>query len=179
MELLGALPRKELLHPYYFDSIKVKKDLLEITGDEYPEYMAKNRPRESETNAKYRKETWDNVAKPFVGRITKTLFSISQNSDYNVQFPIENDPTDNLQTYLTENFGAEGNMEKWLWREVVDNVRKDPNAVLMYLPIEAIDTNNRREVVGKIIPCENVWVHKKGEFAVLVSDEKTPLSGQI
>jgi hypothetical protein len=178
LDVIGDTPQIELLHPYYNQSILEKREVQSLAGDAYPDYMDKNRPRELPSNKVHRKAIWDNAVKPVFSRVRKLVYSISQHSDYVVQFPNDNNQEDNLKKSTTQDFGVDGNLENWVWNEYADYLAKDPNAVIVFLPKEAENQSQRREAIAKILPCENVWMHKKGEFAVLLSDEKTPLEGQ-
>lgn len=179
LELNGALPRAEILHPFYHKSIKYKDEMIEMFAEEYPSWMNKSRPRESEEHKKYRKDIYSNPIKPIESRIFGYIKAIRNSADYSIRYAEENVSEENtFKRYVTQDFGIDGSLENIIWNDCIDLMKFDPNGVICFIPEESTDQTKRRDVKGKLLGCENVWQLKRGEFAVIESDEKVPLPNQ-
>jgi hypothetical protein len=174
-------PNAKLLHSYYQKSIQHRDEIEQVFGDEYPKYLDKDRPRELPEHKKYRKSVYENVFRGFKNRITSSLDYVRQADDFAVEFPSTAvDETESLETYTGKSYSAEGSLIEWFFANVKSDYVDDPNAVLLVLPTEPTlsDTEYPRPVT-MIIPSENVWAFRRGEFAVLVSPEKILLPSDI
>lgn len=180
LEISGDLPKKQLLHPFYDEAKKYREEMIELFGDKYPKWMDLNRPRESDDHKKYRKEIFANPIKPVQTRVFGFIKSIQNSADYYIRYADEsNEEVETFEHYVKEKFGLDGSLENWIWNEGIDAMKIDPNSVMVFIPKETTNELNRRDVEGKFLPCTNVWQLKRGEFAVIESDEKTQLQGEI
>lgn len=170
-------PHAKLLHSYYGKSILHRSQIEEVFEDTYPKYLDKDRPREEPEHKKYRRDVYENVFRGFKNRIIGALDYIRQADDFDVLFPTSDVPEqDSLQTYTGETFSAEGSFVEWFFTNVKSDYVDDPNAVMLVLPLQPTfsDTEYPRPEV-LIIPSQDVWMFRRGKFAVLLSPEKTLL----
>ncbi|UHG91767.1 hypothetical protein [Spirosoma oryzicola] len=174
-------PGAKLMHSFYGKSIQHRNQIEEVFGDEYPKYLDKDRPREQPEHKKYRREVYENVYRGFKNRIIGALDYIRQADDFDVQYPTTDVPEeDSLRTYTGKNFSPEGNLVEWFFTNVKSDYVDDPNAVLLILPLEPTfsDVDYPRPQ-ALIIPSSDVWMFRRGKFAVLVSSEKTLLPNDL
>lgn len=176
----GDTPTKELLHPFYYASVSYKKSISELLSREYPDFMNIARPRETDGQKKYRKDIYENPVRVAFERIFDYVRNIPKNADYKIKYADEKaTQTDTFKNYVKEKFNREGDLEGWLWENGINMASIDPNAVMVLLPVESDNDTQLRSVKGKFLGCENVWMHQKQEFAVVLSDEKSQLIGQL
>jgi hypothetical protein len=175
----GDTPSLELAHPFYNDSIAYKKKIQELKGLKYPYFMSITRPRESDAQKKYREDIYDNPVKVAFEIIFDYVRSIPNNSDYKVKYADEKgNVEDSFKNYVQENFNREGDLDSWFWENGINAVMDDPNSVMIMIPKEVSDQSKLRGVTGKFLGCEHVWMHQNQEFAVILSDERSQLTGQ-
>jgi len=180
LSLVGNAPRQELLHPFYQDSINHKNEILELFSLTYPKFMELTRPRESDAQKKYRKDVFQNPTLSIKERVFDYIKNIKKNADYAVKYASDAGKNqEDYNNYVKEKFNREGDLEGWMWENAVNMVSLDPNAVMAFIPIESQTETEPRKVKGKFLPCENVWMHQKAEFAVILSDDKLPMAGEV
>ncbi|MBN8824445.1 MULTISPECIES: hypothetical protein [unclassified Spirosoma] len=172
-------PGSKLLHKFYGKSILHRDEIEQVFGDAYPKYLDKDRPRELPEHKKYRKEVYENVFRGFKSRVISALDYIRQADDFDVQWPTTDiQEVDSLQTYTGKGFSAEGDFVEWFFSNVKSDYVDDPNAVLLLLPVEQpLSDAEYPRPQAMIIPCQDVWMFRRGKFAVLVAPEKTMLPG--
>ncbi|MFC0183353.1 hypothetical protein ACFFJX_12620 [Pseudarcicella hirudinis] len=176
--LLGASKKefpKELLHPYYEQSKKVKSNISETFADIYPGFLDKNRPKEKKEYKAYRQDIFKNLVLPFRTKVRNQFNSIRNAEDFYIHFPDTKkvDEKDTLEYYCEKEFGMHKSVSNWVWNEWLPLFLQDPNAVGVILPVETDNPNKFRDVRGLFIPCENVIMFAQGRFAVLKSLEKS------
>lgn len=174
----GTVPGTGFLHEFYSDAKKHKKAIEEVFGDKYPKYLNVNRPREREEHKKYREEVFNQQGNPFRGlraRVVDSLDYIRQADDFDVQFPTTevNDEL-SLKAYTSSSsFSPEGGAINWWFKEFTPVYVNDPNAVFLVLPQrQPLSELEYAEPRFMIIPSENVWMHRKGRYTVLLNPEK-------
>jgi hypothetical protein len=82
----GQLP-KEMLHSYYEESKTIQSEIAKAFGDEYPDYLDKNRPREKKAHKDYRKDIYRNPLKGFLDKQIGRLDYIPESDDFSVVWP--------------------------------------------------------------------------------------------
>ncbi|RYC66347.1 hypothetical protein [Spirosoma sordidisoli] len=167
-------PGTALIHEYYARSVAHKKELRSVFGDAYPEYLDINRPKERPTHKKYRKEVYRNPFRSYPGRVKNALDYIKQADDFEIQFPTVADGTlDRFEQYVGRTFSPSGSAVNWFFTEAVQAYLDDPNAVMLTLPEQGpLSDREYPEPRFHLIPSENVWMHRKGRFAVLCSPRR-------
>jgi len=165
----GKLP-KGMTHEYYEESEKIKKDIEEAFGDEYPDYLNKNRPREKKDHRKYRQEVYRNPLKGFLDKQIERLDYIPESDDFSVVWKSEGKQTELLKAHDKSSFVEKSGFQDWFFDFVKEEFVKDPNAVLAFVPheIPASDTDYFKPK-AELISCENVLAFRKGKYAVLRS----------
>ncbi|WP_028664419.1 hypothetical protein [Runella zeae] len=182
--LTTGKPESKHIHQYYQESIDLKELLKEVFGDKYPSYMDINRPGEKKTHKTHRKKIYTNPFRSMPRRISEVLDYIRQADDYSITFPAEIPkgikPEESLKSY-TENkaLTAEGDFETFFFKKVIPQYVRDPNAVLVCIPKKQPTSKYEFvEPVPILFPCENVLMHRKGEFAALVAPFKNKFIDQ-
>ncbi|GAB3272797.1 hypothetical protein GCM10027347_44680 [Larkinella harenae] len=174
----GNAPGGALLHQYYPESVKHKKAINEVFGEKYPRYLNINRPKEREEHKKFRKEVFEQQGNPFLGlrsQVINAFDYIRQADDFDIQFPTtEIDEEHSLKNYMTSSsFSPEGGAVNWFFKEFAPDYVNDPNAVFLILPEQLPESDLLyTEPKFLVIPSENVFMHRKGKFAVLMSPER-------
>ncbi|NID09368.1 hypothetical protein [Fibrivirga algicola] len=163
--LEGTGPR----HAYYEASKAHRDRIRQVFRRSYPVYLDLNRPKESTASKNYRKVVYKNPFRSLRSRYIDTLGYIPQADDFAVVFPAQEETqTDTLENYCSSGFSADGTLDEWFWRRVRPLYVHDPNAVLLVLPLQQPGSDMERVApTAVLIPCDGVWQHKKGRFAVL------------
>lgn len=174
--LIGATKKdfpKELVHPYYNLSKKVKQNIAETFADEYPSFLDKNRPKERKEFKSYRKDIFKNLVLPFRTKVRNQFLSIRNAEDFYIQFKSEEnlDEKRTLEYYCENLFGLHKSVQNWIWNEWLKLFLEDPNSVGVILPVEKASQNEYRDARGLFLPCDNVIYFAQGQFAVLLSLE--------
>lgn len=164
-----------LMHKYYEQSVKHAKLIESVFGDEYPEFLQVDRPREKEkkSHRKFRQDIYKAVTKPFLGRVHRSLSAIRNADDLSIQFKDTNIETkDGLQFYTEKMFGAWGSLEQWFWEQGVSRYIEDPNSCAVILPQLPMDGDQTKFPTVKALwaSSANVWYYAQGEKAVIKSE---------
>ncbi|WP_234734794.1 hypothetical protein [Tellurirhabdus bombi] len=174
----GTAPGSGLLHAFYGQSVAHKNEIKEVFGKTFPTYLDVTRPNERKVHKEYRKTLFEKQGNPFRGiksRVIDVLDYIRQADDFAVKFPTTEIREEiNLQTYSSRStFSVDGDAVRWFFQRIAPDYVNDPNAVFLTLPERApISELEYPEPKFWLIPCENVWAHRKGKFAALLSPEK-------
>lgn len=169
-------PKTSLRHSFYQASIDHRDRLRTAFRKAYPDYLNINRPKEREAYKKYRAEIYRNPMRSLRRKAIDSLDYIQQADDFAVSFPaLKEEAKDSLKELVTDTrYTKDGSLQEWFFGKVRKKYVDDPNAVIVMLPmVEAASDNERVVPVPLLINCENVYQHRKGEFAVLESPEKT------
>lgn len=170
-----------LLHKYYDRSVKHKRLIGSVFGDEYPDFLQVDRPKEREkkSHANFRKAIYKAVTKPFRRRVINALTSIRDADDFSVDFPAHDEKLkleDTLRYYTTENFGNWKSVDQWFWEEGVQRYIDDPNACAVLVPIIPDDPTKYREVKPLWAGSEQIWYYGEGQKAVICSETKSMIT---
>ena len=170
----GVLP-KEMLHCYYEESKTIQGEIAKAFGDEYPDYLDKNRPREKKAHKDYRKDIYRNPLKGFLDKQIGRLDYIPESDDFSVVWPTGTQ-SQKLAAYDASAFNEKAGLTDWFFDFVKNDFIKDPNAVLVFVP-ETIPTSDSEpyQPVAEMIPSENVLQFRKGKFACLRSCKEVPV----
>ncbi len=177
----AKLPDKKHLHKYYHQSVAHKKLLAEVFGDEYPEFLQVDRPKEKDkpSHRTYRKAIFKNIVTPFRRRVTNAIAAIRNADDWVVEFPSADEAMpyeDTLRFYLTEDFGAWKSLEQWFWKQGVQRYIDDPNACGLLLPTPPEVQSQYTEVTPIWATCEQVWYFEEGRRAVIRAEQTSTVT---
>jgi len=180
---LGAdkRPSAQLRHTFYTASIDHRDHLRRVFRKSYPIYLDLNRPKEQKQSKAYRKLIYRNPFRGMKTRLIETLDHIRQADDFAVVFPDDQrrsqQAADTLQAYVEQGFSGDGSALDWFWKRVRPLYVNDPNAVMLVLPAEQpLSDTQRVEPRAFLIPCENVYQHRRGKFAVLELTERSTVT---
>ncbi len=167
----GQLP-KEMLHSYYEESKTLRDDIAKAFGDEYPDYLEKNRPREKKEHKTYRKEIFRNPLKGFLDKQIGRLDYIPESDDFSVVWG-SGTQAQKLAAYDAVAFNEKAGLTEWFFDFAKNDFVKDPNSVLVFVP-EVIPSSDAEayQPIAELIPCENVLQFRKGKFACLRSSKE-------
>lgn len=170
-------PDKKLLHKFYQESIDHAKLVGSVFGDEFPEFLKVDRPKEKDkpSHRKFREAIYKAVTKPFRRRLIRTLSAIRNADDFTVEFPQTDSSipfNETLNFYTTENFGAWKSLETWFWEQGIQHFIDDPNACAVLLPKIPENPTDYREVVPIWAMSDQVWYYAEGEKAVICAQAK-------
>lgn len=167
----GQLP-KEMLHQYYDESKTIRDDIAKAFGDDYPDYLEKDRPREKEEHRNYRKAIYRNPLKGFLDKQIGRLDYIPESDDFSVVWGT-GAQAQKLAAYDAGAFNEKAGWVDWFFDFVKTDFVKDPNSVLVFVPetIPGSDSEPYRPI-AELIPCENVLQFRKGKFACLRSSKE-------
>ncbi|UHG93278.1 hypothetical protein [Spirosoma oryzicola] len=172
-------PNPKYRHSFYQASIDHKNRLKAAFRKKMPDYLNINRPKEREEYKKYREAIYRNTMRSFRTRIVEALDYIRQADDFEVVYPKQQEQTasvrDSLEGLLSDSkFTKDGDLTNWFFSKVRKKYVDDPNAVIVMLPMtQPISDSERVRPEPLLIGSEFVYQHRKGEFAVLQSPEKT------
>lgn len=164
----GKLPR-DMCHEYYEASKEIKEDIAKVFGDEYPDYLNVNRPREKKDQKTYRSKIYRNTFKGFRDKQIGRLDYIPESDDFSVVWP-QGKQAKKLMEFDKGNFNEKLNFQDWFFDFVKTEFVDDPNSVLVFVP-ETIPASDSEPYLPKaeLIPCENVLQFRKGKYCVLRS----------
>ena len=163
-----------MLHPFYADIVAQVKEIDEIFGKTQPPFMDLNRPKESK-DKDYRKAIFKNTINPFLGRVTRQYEQIRVVEDYEVEWPLSDSetPTGRNLRQLCESKAFSGdNVQDFFWSKWANSYLKDPNGAAVLLPPAVQSENELRTFRAMWVSSSKVWQCRKGEFAVIESEEK-------
>ena len=164
----GDLP-EGFKHEFYTKSVELKGDIEKVFGDEYPDYLSHNRPREKKEHKIYREKIYQNTHKDFLDKQIERLDYIPESDDFSVVWA-QGKQADLLRQLNSEAFEEKSGLDDWFFDFVKADFVKDPNAVLAFVPYEKPETDlDPYKPMAELIPCENVWMFRKGKLAVLKS----------
>ena len=171
-------PDKKLLHKFYQESIDHAKLVGSVFGDEYPEFLQVDRPKEKDkpSHRKFREAIYKAVTKPFRRRLIRTLSAIRNADDFTIEFPQVDSSipfNETLNFYTTENFGAWKSLESWFWEQGIQHFIDDPNACAVLLPKIPENPTDYREVIPIWAMSDQVWYYGEGEKAVICAQAKS------
>lgn len=174
-------PDKTLLHTFYQESIDHAKLVRSVFGDEYPDFLQVDRPKEKEkqSHRKFREAIYKAVTKPFRRRLIRTLSAIRNADDFTIEFPQVDSAipfNETLNFYTTENFGAWKSLETWFWEQGIQHFIDDPNACAVLLPKIPENPTDYREVLPIWAMSEQVWYYAEGEKAVICAQAKSEIT---
>lgn len=184
LDLNGALPTtinvlsdgNAMLHPLRGDIAKRVKEIETVFSDEYPAFMKLNRPKESDAHKNYRKDIFKNTVLPLATRVANQYAQINVVEDYEVEWPMIEDQAKESLKSLCESklFGGE-ELEDFFWSKWAYNILYDPNAIAVIMPIPTRSEMEPQTFKAMWVKSENVWQHRKNEFAVIQSEESNPI----
>lgn len=164
-----------MLHPFYADIVAQVKEIDEIFGKTQPPFMDLNRPKESKAHKDYRKAIFKNTINPFLGRVTRQYEQIRVVEDYEVEWPLADSEVSsgrNLRQLCESKAFSGDNVQDFFWSKWANAYLKDPNAAAVLLPPAVQSENELRTFRAMWVSSSKVWQCRKGEFAVIESEEK-------
>lgn len=165
-----------MLHPLRSDIANQVTEINAVFGDDYPSFMELNRPQEREAHKKYRKDIFKNTVRPLASRVANQYAQISVVEDYEVEWPqVEADAQRNLKLLCESKLFAGDELEDFFWSKWAHNILFDPNAVACIIPIPTQSETQTQQFKAMWIKSDNVWQHRKNQFAVLKSEETNPI----
>lgn len=175
------VPDEKLLHRFYKKSVEHRKLIYSVFSDDYPSFLAVDRPKEKEkkSHAAFRQAIYKAVTKPFRGRLINALSAIRNADDFSIEFPDVDAGMkfeDTLNYYTNENFGAWKNLEQWFWERGIQLFIDDPNACAVLLPKIPNDPSRFREVVPVFAASDRVWYYGEGEKSVICAESKSEVN---
>ncbi|WP_234733400.1 hypothetical protein [Tellurirhabdus bombi] len=163
-------------HEYLQKSIDHRKHLEKVFSKAYPDYLDKTRPKERAESKLYRKEVYKNTFRGLQKRVIKSLDYIREADDFSVVWP-ESEEKDTLEAFAdSRKFSPDGSALNWFFKQLRPLYVKDPNAVLVVLPMLQAPSNTEYVAPkAMLVPCDKVYMHRKGKFAVLEAPEKSTI----
>ncbi len=167
----GKLP-KDMCHEFHGKAKDLKEDIAKVFGDEYPDYLNINRPREKTEHKTYREAIFRNTFKGFRDKQIGRLDYIPESDDFGVKWP-EGKQGKTLFNYDKNSFNEKKGFQDWFFDYVKTQFVDDPNAVLVFVP-ESLPQSDNEPYLPKaeLIPSENVLQFRKGKWAVLRSTKE-------
>ncbi len=164
-----------MLHPFYGEIAAQVKEIDEIFEKSQPPFMDLSRPKESKAHKDYRKAIFKNTVKPFLGRVTRQYEQIRVVEDYEVEWPLSDSEVPsgrNLRQLCESKLFSGDNVQDFFWSKWANAYLKDPNAAAVLLPPAQQSENELRSFRAMWVSSAKVWQCRKGEFAVIESEEK-------
>jgi len=171
------IPKDELLHPYYKNSVDHAVLISSVFGGEYPEFLKLDR-KEKKAHQEFRAKIYKAITKPFRRRLIRTLSAIRNADDFVIEFPIPDTNIkheDTLQYYTSEQFGAWKSVEQWFWGQVVQRYIDDPNSCAVLVPQIPELPTDYRTVLPLWAASSQIWYYAEGEKAVICAERKNPV----
>jgi hypothetical protein len=174
------------LEDFYADeAVAMDKSIAETFGNTYPNFMLIQRPNESETQKKYRKDYFEATGNPvmgFLGHIEKQGDKVLKSYDCRIVFQ-ENSrlpKKDTIQHYLTKDYYNGQNFFNTIANTIVSKILTAPNSILVIIPNEQ-EGDYARPYYTYIKP-ENTLFYKANEICIVKSELKCDVAwpgGQI
>lgn len=167
-----------MLHPFYGDILAQVKEIDEVFAKAQPPFMDLNRPKESKAHKDYRKAIFKNTVKPFLGRVTRQYEQIRVVEDYEVEWPLSDSEIlsgRNLRQLCESKRFSGDNVQDWFWSKWANAYLKDPNSAAVLLPPAQQSENQLRTFTAMWVSSAKIWQCRKGEFAVIESEEKNTI----
>jgi hypothetical protein len=166
-----------------YDEAVVIHNKLRVHADgEIPILLIKNaRPNESEQVRDYREKIYEAETQNPVERVIGLLEKIRRSPDWQIRFDEEVPPIINSEEtpakYLTEKYPVYGDIEYWLFEELLRNLALDANGVVAIIPkdFKPMADNEYMQPVACIFNCKNVIEFIPNDIAVLKSDDLSSL----
>lgn len=156
-------------------------ETLEIhsKGEKPVKLLKKARPNEATKYQLWREERWTPVTKTYFQKAITTLSKIRKAEDWNYGFKEETNAfikKESFRDYITKKYPFFDSFENWLFQVAWPTMFDDPNAVICCIPLPKKDPKNDTEYLrpfNRIRGCENVLDFMDGEYATVISDEKS------
>ena len=183
IKLHGAVPSSthllgdgsKMLHPFYNEMWLQEYELDSVFQTTQPDFMKLNRPKESDAHKKYREQIFKNTARPLLGRVTRQYKQINVVEDYEIEWPkAENEVSGrSLQKLCAEKRFSGDTAEDFFWSKWSTFFLMKPNGGAVLLPVPSATDTQTPTFKAMWVGSQNIWQHKKGEFAVIKSEEKS------
>lgn len=164
-----------MLHPFYNDMKRQEDELDAVFGDVQPDFMKLNRPKESDAHKKYREAIFKNTVKPMLGRVTRQYQQINVVEDFEIEWPkSENEVKErSLQKLCMTKMFSGDTLEDFFWSKWANYFLLRPNGGAVLLPVPTPTETQTPTFKAMWVGSQNIWQHRKGEFAVIKSEEKS------
>jgi len=173
--------------PYKHDCYDKAREIhenLEIhsKGEKPTKLLKKARPNEAPKYQLWREERWTPVTKTYFQKAITTLSKIRKAEDWNYGFKEETHAYIKKQSfrgYITKSYPFFDSFENWLFQVAWPTMFDDPNAVICCIPLPKKDPKNDTEYLrpfNRIRGCEYVLDFMDGEYATVISDEKSAVT---
>jgi hypothetical protein len=170
--------------PFYEEAVKIDDGIADTFGDDYPEFMSLQRPNETKSQVKYRKDYFESTGNPIspcLAQIQNQVDKVFTSDEFKIVYNHETKlGDDSLEKYLEEGY-YNGNRFIDSFRHAIRKaVITQPNAVLSVIP------NAQAQEYAKpyflISSADKVLYYKANEFCLLESkltSEMTDADGNI
>jgi hypothetical protein len=176
-ELINELIRdvKGFRDPFFEEAINTDVSIANTFGSTYPEFMSIQRPNETESQKKYRKDYFEATGNPvsgFLGQIEKQLDKVFTSEEFKIVY--NEDSTlgnENLREYLEESYYNGSKFIITFKDSLKKAILTQPNSVLSVIPNEQSgDYPNSYFLVAS---ADKVLYYKANEFCILESELKS------
>jgi len=143
--------------------------------------IKKARPNESEEVRIYRNDIYESETQNPVERVLGVLEKIRRSPDWMMRFdeeiPAIINKEETPKKYLTENYPVYGDIEYWIFEELLRALSLDGNAIICVMPktFAQPEGNEYLEPIAKIFNCKNVVDFVPDDYCILKSDELSSL----
>lgn len=166
---------KRFRDPYYEEAVKTDVGIADTFGSTYPEFMSIQRPNETESQKKYRKDYFEATGNPvsgFLGQIEKQLDKVFTSEEFKIVY--NEDSTlgkDSLERYLEDGY-YNGNKFIISFKDSLKKtILTQPNSVLSVIPNEK--SGEYANSYFLVASADKVLYYKANEFCILESELKS------
>lgn len=177
-------PESAPKHKFYEDSVKISKSLKNHSKGEFPEELIEiARPNETDQEKQYRKNVFTPVTKTYFSKVVTTLAKMERAEDWSVKYPEEKglSKTFSFEEYTTKKYPSFNSLLNWFFSFQLSRNCEDPNGVIAVFPLPKVNPLDDAEMLRPFttyFPSKRVIDFKEDHYAVLVSEEKSILTGQ-
>ena len=135
----------DLRHPFYEKSVEMAHEIAIHMDGMYPvKLIDERRPSESVFIKEYRKKIWEPITQDPIGQVVNELMKIRKADDWSVRYDVNAfsskiRPDERPSVYFEERFPVFKSVTNWTFSVLLPIYLKDPNAVLLTLPMEKVD----------------------------------------
>lgn len=166
-------------HQNYTETVNIAKKLEVHANGRVPgDLITERRPSEPEEIKKYRAKIYVPKTKNPISKVINSLEKIRRSQDWNIQYDakavkasITEDET--LESYCEHNYPGYSSITNWAFSELLKRYLLDANGLVAVVLDEVPEANKYCKPVAKFFSSENVIDFVEGEYAIVMSDDKS------
>jgi len=166
-------------HQNYNETVKLARKLEVHANGHIPgDLITERRPSEPEEIKKYRASIYVPKTKNPISKVINSLEKIRRSQDWNIQYDAKSvkpviTEKETLERYCEHNYPGYSSVTNWAFSELLKRYLLDANGIVAVVLDDVPENTSYCKPMAKFFSSENVIDYVEGEYAVLLSDDKS------